>query len=53
MLVWVYWIICLTTVTYTSVYIVKKYPVNGFAALLGFYTIILGFPDIRRKSDYV
>jgi len=46
MLVWVYWIISLTIVTYTSSYIVKNYKKFGFAALTAFYTIYLGASQI-------
>lgn len=46
MLVWVYWIISLTIVTYASVQIVKRYPEQGFAALTGFYIIYLGASQI-------
>lgn len=41
MLVWIYWIISLTIVTYASVQIVKRYPQYGFAALTGFYILYL------------
>ncbi|MBS7649681.1 queuosine precursor transporter [Candidatus Bathyarchaeota archaeon] len=46
MLVWIYWIISLTLVTYTSVQIVKRYPQHGFAALTGFYVIYLGASQV-------
>jgi len=45
-LVWVYWIISLTIVTYVSAYIVKKYKEWGFATLTSFYTIYLGASQI-------
>jgi uncharacterized integral membrane protein (TIGR00697 family) len=45
-LVWVYWVISLTIVTYFSAYIVKKYREWGFAALTSFYTIYLGASQI-------
>ncbi len=46
MLVWIYWFISLTVVTYASAYIVKKYREHGFAALTAFYTIYLGASQI-------
>ena len=46
MLVWLYWIISLTLVTYVSVQIVKRYPQHGFAALTGFYVIYLGASQV-------
>ena len=46
MIVWLYWIISLTIVTYASSYIVKKYEGFGFAALTAFYTIYLGASQI-------
>jgi len=46
MLVWIYWFISLTVVTYTSAYIVKKRREHGFAALTAFYTIYLGASQI-------
>lgn len=46
MLVWIYWIISLTIVTYTSVQIVRRSPQYGFAALVGFYVIYLGAAQI-------
>jgi uncharacterized integral membrane protein (TIGR00697 family) len=46
MLVWLYWVISLTVVTYASAYIVKKYKEWGFAALTSFYTIYLGASQI-------
>jgi len=46
MLIWIYWIISLTLVTYVSVKIVKRYPQYGFAALTGFYVIYLGASQI-------
>jgi len=45
-IVWVYWIISLTIVTYVSAYIVKKYREWGYAALTSFYTIYLGSSQI-------
>lgn len=45
-IVWVYWIISLTIVTYTSAYMVKKFRSYGFAALTSFYTIYLGVSQI-------
>jgi uncharacterized integral membrane protein (TIGR00697 family) len=46
MLVWLYWILSLTIVTYVSAYIVKKYKEWGFAALTSFYAIYLGASQI-------
>jgi len=45
-IVWVYWIVSLTIVTYASAYIVKKFKDYGFAALVAFYTIYLGASQI-------
>ncbi len=45
-LVWIYWIVSLTIVTYASAYTVKKYRDWGYAALTAFYTIYLGASQI-------
>ena len=45
-LVWIYWVISLTIVTYASAYIVKRYNGYGFAALTAFYSIYLGASQI-------
>jgi len=45
-IVWIYWIISLTIVTYASACIVKKFKQQGFAALVAFYTIYLGASQI-------
>jgi uncharacterized integral membrane protein (TIGR00697 family) len=45
-IVWIYWIISLTIVTYASASIVKRFPEYGFAALVAFYTIYLGASQI-------
>lgn len=45
-LVWIYWIVSLTIVTYASASIVKRFPEHGFAALVAFYTIYLGASQI-------
>lgn len=45
-IVWVYWVISLTIVTYVSTLIVKKYREWGFAALTAFYAIYLGASQI-------
>jgi uncharacterized integral membrane protein (TIGR00697 family) len=45
-IVWIYWIISLTIVTYASAFIVKRFPEHGFAALVAFYTIYLGASQI-------
>lgn len=54
MLVWIYWIISLTIVTYASVYIVRKYPQYGFAALTGFYIVYLAASQLiaSRPVDF-
>jgi len=44
--VWIYWIVSLTIVTYSSAYIVRKFKKYGFAALTAFYTIYLGASQI-------
>ena len=49
MMVWIYWIISLTIVTYTSAYIVKRYKEYGFAVLTAFYTIYLGASQIMAS----
>lgn len=46
MLVWIFWILSLTLVTYISAQIVKKLPQHGFAALTSFYVIYLGASQI-------
>ncbi|RLF56984.1 MAG: VUT family protein [Thermoplasmata archaeon] len=46
MIVWVYWVVSLTIVTYMSAYIVRKYRDYGFAALVAFYSIYLGASQI-------
>jgi uncharacterized integral membrane protein (TIGR00697 family) len=46
MLVWIYWILSLTIVTYASVQIVKRYPQYGFAALTGFYVVYLAASQV-------
>jgi len=43
---WIYWVISLTVVTYSSALIVKKFKDYGFAALTSFYTIYLGASQI-------
>ncbi|MEM3737246.1 MAG: queuosine precursor transporter [Candidatus Bathyarchaeia archaeon] len=45
-IVWVYWAVSLTVVTYASSYIVRRFPEHGFAALTAFYTIYLGASQI-------
>ncbi len=45
-IVWLYWGISLTIVTYVSSYIVKKFPQYGFSALTAFYVIYLGVSQI-------
>jgi len=44
--IWVYWVISLTIVTYASAFIVKRFKEYGFAALTSFYTIYLGASQI-------
>ncbi|MEM2137352.1 MAG: queuosine precursor transporter, partial [Candidatus Methanomethylicia archaeon] len=46
MIIWIYWFIGLTMVTYASVYIVKNFPQYGFSALTSFYVIYLGASQI-------
>ncbi len=43
---WVYWIISLTIVTLASAYIVRRFSVYGYAALVSFYTIYLSASQI-------
>lgn len=45
-MVWIYWLISLTIVTYASAYIVKKFRDYGFSALVSFYAIYLGASQI-------
>lgn len=45
-MVWLYWIIGLTIVTYASVWVVKKFPQYGFTALTGFYVIYLAASQV-------
>jgi uncharacterized integral membrane protein (TIGR00697 family) len=45
-MVWIYWVASLTVVTYASATIVKRFPEQGFAALVAFYTIYLGASQI-------
>jgi len=45
-LVWIYWVVSLTIVTYASAYIVKNFKDWGFAALTAFYAIYLGASQI-------
>lgn len=45
-MVWVYWVISLTVVTYASAYIVREFREHGFAALTAFYVIYLGASQI-------
>lgn len=46
MLVWIYWFVSLTIVTYASTWIVKRYPQHGFSALTSFYVIYLAASQI-------
>jgi len=46
MIVWLYWVISLTVVTYASVHIVRNYREYGFAALTAFYVIYLGASQV-------
>ncbi len=41
MLVWIYWLISLTFVTWTSAYIIRRYPRYAFTVLVGFYLVYL------------
>jgi len=45
-IVWIYWIVSLFIVTYSSAYIVKRFKKHGFAAITAFYTIYLGASQI-------
>lgn len=45
-IVWIYWVVSLTIVTFASAYIVKKFKDYGFAGLVAFYTIYLGASQI-------
>jgi len=45
-IVWIYWVVSLTIVTFTSAYVVKRFRDYGFAGLVGFYTIYLGAAQI-------
>lgn len=45
-LVWIYWLIGLSLVTYLSVYIVRRHREYAFAALTGFFIIYLGASQI-------
>lgn len=45
-MVWIYWIVSLTIVTYASAFIVKRFSNYGFSALVSFYTIYLGASQI-------
>jgi len=46
MLVWIYWLVSLTLVTYSSVYIIRHYPKYAFTALVGFYIIYLAASQV-------
>lgn len=52
-MVWVYWIISLTLVTYVSAQIVKRYREYGFAALCAFYVIYLGASQVLASRFVV
>ncbi|RLJ00589.1 MAG: hypothetical protein DRP08_06485, partial [Candidatus Aenigmatarchaeota archaeon] len=52
-LVWIYWAVGLTIVTYASCYIVKRYPEWGYPALVAFYTIYLGASQIMASRIVV
>jgi len=45
-MVWVYWVISLTIVTYFSALVVRKYPELGFAALTSMYVLYLAASQI-------
>jgi len=45
-IVWFFWGVSLTIVTFVSAYIVKHLPKYGYAALVAFYTIYLGASQI-------
>jgi len=44
--VWLYWIISLTIVTYASAYIIRRHREYGYAALVGFYVVYLAASQI-------
>ena len=44
--VWIYWILSLTIVTYVSAYIVRNFRSYGYAVLVAFYIIYLGASQI-------
>src|SRR3990172_11732512 len=52
-MVWIYWIISLTLVTYVSAQIVKRYREYGFAALCAFYVIYLGASQVLASRFVV
>ncbi len=45
-MVWIYWIISLTIVTYFSAYVVRRFPELGFAALTGMYVLYMAASQI-------
>ena len=49
-IVWVYWIVSLTIVTYTIAYIVRKFRDYGFAALVALYYLFRCIANIGCKN---
>ncbi|WP_298668656.1 queuosine precursor transporter [uncultured Methanofollis sp.] len=45
-IVWIYWIVSLTIVTYASAYIIRRHREYGYAALVGFYVVYLAASQI-------
>ncbi len=46
MIVWLYWVVSLTVVTYASVIIVRRLGESGYAALVAFYSVYLAASQI-------
>jgi len=46
MIVWVYWVVSLTIVTYASILIVRRLGESGYAALVAFYSVYLAASQI-------
>ncbi len=45
-LVWIYWVICLSLVTYISAFVINRYREYGYALLVGFYVVYLAASQI-------
>ena len=52
-LVWIYWLVGLTIVTYVSAYIVRRYRDEGYAALTAFYAIYLAASQILASRPVI